>query len=345
MNDAVNRRKVEHVRLAVSMDESGPRPFETVRLRPRALPEIDLEEVHTTTRFLGKPLSFPLVIAAMTGGDAPLLRRINRNLARAAEKAGVALGLGSQRVMFTSPAARDSFAVRRWAPSAPVLANLGAVQLRKGFDIEHCRDAVEVAGADALCLHLNPLQEAIQPEGNTVFRGLAERMGGIATALDCPVLVKEVGSGLTLPDVKLLMAKGIRYFDVAGAGGTCWASIENRRREAVRQDDLGHAFKGWGMPTPRILQELSSVRRRIVLLASGGIRSGVDMVKAMVLGASLCAAAGPFLEPAMRSEQAVLNVIERFRREFRAALFLLGISEVGQVVGRADLLWSEEQRG
>lgn len=338
--DATNRRKVEHIEI-IAADPGVDRRkyyFDEIRLRHRALPELDLEAVDTSTTFLGKRLSCPLLISSMTGGDHALVRRINRNLAAAAERCGVAMGVGSQRVMFTNPKARSSFALREIAPTALLFANLGAVQLNKGFGLAEAREAVKALGADALYLHLNPLQEAVQPEGDTRFGGLAEKIGALAGRMEVPIILKEVGAGLSREDVELMIPRGVTHFDVAGAGGTSWSRIEHHRQTGARRDAMGLLFQDWGIPTPRALWELRDLRPGAVLIASGGLRSGLDMAKALVLGASLCGLAAPFLEPARQSADAVAAVIVRLQRELRTAMFLLGARTVAELIGQTRLL-------
>ncbi|HIE10954.1 MAG TPA: type 2 isopentenyl-diphosphate Delta-isomerase, partial [Kiritimatiellae bacterium] len=234
--------------------------------------------------------------------------------------------------------ARDSFRLREVAPDTLLLANLGAVQLNCGFGAEECRDAVEVLGADGLYLHLNPLQEAVQPEGEARFAGLAEKIGDIAARLPVPVIVKEVGCGLDVGDVESLLERGVRHFEVAGSGGTSWSRIEHMRQPKADGHDLGLVFQDWGIPTPLALERLRPLQGRIVLIASGGIRTGIDMVKAMVLGASACAIALPFLHAAWRSQAHVEKLIDVLRREFRLAMFLLGVRRIGELIGNDELL-------
>ena len=338
--DRTNDRKVEHIRV-INEDAGVDRRkfyFDELRLRHRALPEVNLEEVDTSTTFLGKTLSFPLLISCMTGGDHTTVRRINRNLAEAAERCGVAMGVGSQRVMFKNAKARDSFALRKFAPTALLFSNLGAVQLNHGFGLAECRAAVEVLEADALVLHLNPLQEAVQPEGDTQFAGLANQIGALVRDLHKPVILKEVGAGISVEDVQLMLPHGIRIFDVAGSGGTSWSRIEHHRQAGSTRNDLGLTFQDWGLPTPRALWELRGLSRDVTLIASGGVRSGLDMAKAMVLGASLCGLAAPFLKPAMQSANAVVKTIHHLHREFRTAMFLLGLPRVDQLRGKQNLI-------
>lgn len=340
MTDSTRDRKIEHIRI-IEHDQNVDRQqfyFDRVRLTHRALPEVDFHAIDPAIEFVGKRLAFPLLISSMTGGDHEVNRTVNRNLALAAEATGVAMGVGSQRVMFTHPESQDSFALRSRAPTAPLFANLGAVQLNTGFGIDECRAAVAAVGADGLYLHLNPLQEAIQPEGDTNFAGLAKKIGKVTRELDVPVLVKEVGAGISLADAQLLADAGVRFIDVAGSGGLSWSRIENHRRRAHAPDDLGLVFQDWGIPTPTALQLLAPLRPHVTQIASGGIRTGLDMAKAMVLGATVCGLASPLLRPAMDSSEAVIQVIERLRREFHTALFLLGARTPIEIIGNAGLL-------
>jgi isopentenyl-diphosphate delta-isomerase len=336
----LNRRKQDHLRIVV--EEPGidrdRQAFAKVQLLHRALPELNLAEVDTSTAFLGKTISCPLLISSMTGGAGESMARINRNLAEAAEAEQVAMAVGSQRVYFTDKDAAASFRLREVAPTVPLLGNLGAVQLNYGFDAEQCREATSLLDADGLYLHLNPLQEAIQPEGDLNFSGLAARVGEVIRELDIPVLAKAVGAGLSPADAQLLIGAGVKYVDVAGTGGTSWSLIEAHRSE---DPSLGELFADWGISTPQALALLKPYREQLTLIASGGIRSGVDMAKSMVLGASLCGVAGPFLKPAMESPEAVRAVIQRYKREFKTALFLLGCRSVPDLIGNESLLLKE----
>ncbi|OQW96650.1 MAG: type 2 isopentenyl-diphosphate Delta-isomerase [Verrucomicrobia bacterium A1] len=340
MNDATNDRKIRHIRTIEADRETDRRKyyFDDIRLKHRALPELDLKLVDPSVTFMEKRLSFPLLISSMTGGDHELVRKINRNLALAAEETGVAMGVGSQRVMFSHPMSRGSFDLRTYAPNALLLSNLGAVQLNYGFTIEMCKEALKVVGADALILHLNPLQEAVQPDGNTDFSELAAKISHIAQRLEKPVVLKEVGAGMSEEDVRLVVEGGIRYLDVAGAGGLSWSRIEHHSLMDAERDDLGLTFQDWGIPTPQALMALKPYRDRVTLIASGGIRSGIDMVKALILGASLCGLASPFLKPAMESAELVIEAIQRLRREFVTTMFLLGVGTAEQLVGNEGLL-------
>jgi len=338
VTNPVNDRKLDHIRVLRHDKDTDRRKyyFDDIRLTHRALPEIDLDEVDTRIDFMGKTLAFPLLISCMTGGSGEELLRINRNLAQAAEATGVAMGTGSQRVMLADASARDSFMLREQAPNALLVGNLGAVQLNYGITPADCNRLVRETGVDALCLHLNPLQEAVQPEGDTRFRGVNERIRELVASLEVPVIVKEVGCGISIEDALILLDNGVHFIDVAGAGGTSWSRIEHGR--APGGDSPGLCFQDWGIPTPDAICRLAPLHDRLTLIASGGIRSGLDMAKALILGASLGGIARPFLEPAAESPDAVIAHIRRLKREFQTALFLLGVSRAKDLIGRTDLL-------
>jgi len=331
----LEKRKVEHVQIVAQKDEMDRRKFyfDDIRLTHRALPEIDLKAIDPSVEFMDKKLSFPLLISSMTGGGDKLFRKINTNLAAAAEAEGVAMGVGSQRIFFTEPTAKSSFDLRSVAPTTLLFSNLGAVQFNEDMTLQHARAVVQILKADALCLHLNPLQEAVQPEGDTNFSNLRKKIGEIVQGLEVPVIVKEVGAGISIADAELLIKAGVKYIDVAGTGGTSWSRIEGERSE---DPSLGQLFQDWGLPTPTALKQLAPLN--VTLIASGGIRSGLDMAKAVVLGASLCGLARPFLNPAMESADEVRKVIQRLKREFVTAMFLLGADRVEKIKGREELI-------
>jgi isopentenyl-diphosphate delta-isomerase len=342
MYDPTNDRKIEHIN-AFDIDpdiERNGRYFDRIHLLHRALPELNLDEINSQVAFLGKTLGFPLLISSMTGGNHELVRTINRNLAIAAEHCQVAMAVGSQRVMFIDEKAAESFRLREFAPSTVLIGNIGAVQLNCGFGVEQCQAAVDILQADALYLHLNPLQEAIQPEGDIQFKGLGEAIAKVSSELSVPVMLKEVGSGLSPADIEIGLKAGVRFFDVAGSGGTSWSRIEHHRRKDPT-DHLGQRFQDWGIPTPLSLELASPYQDRATLIASGGIRDGIDMVKSVILGASLCGVAAPLLKPAMESAESVIHEIERLRKEFVTAMFLLGAPNVASLLGNRNLILSE----
>ncbi len=338
--EPINQRKLDHVDIVSDVSEVDRQKnwFDHIHLTHRALPELNLADVNPTTRFLGKGLSFPLLISSMTGGSDEELIRINRNLAIAAEAEGVALAVGSQRVFLSDSAASASFELRDHAPNTLLLGNLGAVQLNYEMGFADCEAALQVLDADGLYLHLNPLQEAVQPEGDTDFSGLRNKIAVIVQTLKKPVIIKEVGAGISAEDVEHLLAAGIKHIDVAGSGGTSWSLIESRRSE---DPELGELFADWGIPTPLALRMMKPYRHEVQLIASGGIRNGIDMVKSLLLGASLCGVARPLLNPARESAEAVREVIRRLKREFTTALFLLGAGCLDDIQGREEFILDE----
>ena len=325
--EAERDRKAEHIDLALEERiQLRANFFEGYYFDHQALPEIDLDEIDLSVSFLGKRLEAPLLISCMTGGTEDATR-INRNLAVAAEEAGIAIGVGSQRKAIEDPSMAASFEVRDVAPSVPLLANLGAVQLNYGFGLDECRAAVEMIGADALVFHLNPLQEAIQPEGQCDFRNLYEQMGEIAAQLDVPVIAKEIGCGIAGSTGRRLKEVGIDIIDTAGLGGTSWARIEARRASDV---DIGELFADWGVGTPRSIRELHEVGG-LSIIASGGVRGGVDVAKAIALGADMAGMAQPFLETAIESAELTVEKCRRTARELKIAMFCAGAADIASL--------------
>lgn len=318
-------RKDSHIEIVLHEDvahKTVANGFERYRFDHEALPEMDLADVDLSIELLGKRLAAPLVIGAMTGGTERS-HRINRHLAEAAQASGVALALGSARTVLEDAARARTYAVRDVAPDVLLFANLGAVQLRLGVTPDDCRRLVELLHADALFLHLNPLQEVIQPEGDTTFGGLVERIAAVARALaPTPVLVKEVGSGISSATAALLRGTGLAGIEVAGAGGTSWALIESHRGGNPAKARLGRVFADWGIPTAESLVQVRTSWPDGVVIASGGIRDGIESAKALALGATAVASAFPFLAGAERSSEAVAERIGLFVEEIRTACFL-----------------------
>lgn len=317
-------RKAEHLRLALDRRMQVERSyFDDYRFEHRALPEIDFDDVRLGTSFLGRELKAPLLISCMTGGTG-VAERINRRLAEAAEAGRVALGVGSQRKAIDDPQTASTFRVREFAPNVPILANLGAVQLNYGYGIDECRAAVEMVEADALVLHLNALQEALQPEGQPNFRGLLPKIARVVEAVEAPVIVKEIGCGISAAVGRQLANVGVRILDTAGVGGTSWARIEAAR---AGESALGERFADWGLPTPDSIRQLAQLPG-VQVIGSGGIRSGVDVAKAMALGAHLAGMALPFLEAANSSTGAVVDRLDRIADELRICMFCTGVVDL-----------------
>lgn len=323
-------RKLKHVEACLNYPVSystRTTGLERFDLPYCALPETDLDRSDLSTTFLGKPLRAPFLIGAMTGGAA-LSGRINRHLAEAAEVLGVGLMLGSQRVMLEHPEALSSFAVRPYAPSALLVGNVGVAQLNRGYGAAELRRAVASVGADALALHTNPLQEAFQVGGDTNFRGLVRKLEALVPELPFPVLLKEVGHGLSGPVAEAVKDVGFAALDVAGAGGTSWAKVE----AFVRYGELRHPeLAEWGVPTAEALTQVRAVLPQTPLIASGGIRSGLDAAKALVLGAEVVAVAQPLLAPALESTAAVVAWLEAFFWELRVALHGAGAANLAEL--------------
>jgi len=327
---SINRRKSDHLRISLHKPVNSAditTGLENFYFIHRALPEISLAEVDTSTQFLGHGLGAPLLISPMTGGTEEA-ERINKNLAYAAQKYGLAMGVGSQRAAIEDPRWARTYYVRDVAPDILLFANIGAVQLNYGYGIDECKRAVEMIGADALVLHLNPLQEALQPEGDTDFSGLLRKIEVVCRELPVPVIVKEVGWGISEEVARQLAQAGVAAIDVAGAGGTSWSLVEMHRAS----DDIGKgvaaAFSDWGIPTAEAIIMARRGAPQLPLIASGGIRTGVDAAKAIALGADLVGMAAPFLKPATESAEAVCAKVEEIITTLRIAMFCVGVKKV-----------------
>jgi isopentenyl-diphosphate delta-isomerase len=331
---ATEARKSRHLDICLEEDVASALDagFGRVRLHHEALPECALEDIDTSVTFLGWKLRAPLMISSMTGGTARA-RAINHNLAIAAQDAGVALALGSQRAALEDESLISTYRVRDVAPRVTLIANLGAVQLNYGVGIDDARRAVASIAADALCLHLNPLQEALQHNGDTNFRSLLTKIGALCRALEVPVIAKGVGSGISARTALRLFDAGVAAVDVAGAGGTSWARVEGRRSGDPRREELAESFAGWGYPTVEAVRALRAAAPSEPIVASGGVRSGVDMAKALALGADIAALGLPFLEPATRSAEAVASAIALILDGFRIALFASGCRRPSDLPG------------
>lgn len=322
--NSIEKRKADHIRINLEEDvrsalTTGLEHYSFVH---EALPELDLSEVDTSLTLFGKKLSLPLLISSMTGGTEDAAQ-INRRLAEAAEVVGAAMGVGSQRAAIEDPRLISTFAVtRRVAPHILLFANLGAVQLNHGYTVEHCRRAVEMIEADALILHLNPLQEAVQEGGDTHFAGLAPKIETLCKTLEVPVIVKEVGWGISERTAKLLTDCGVAAIDVAGAGGTSWSQVEMYRapNESIRR--IAATFVGWGIPTAESILNVKRVAPQMPVFASGGLQDGLDIAKCIALGATLGGMAGPFLKAAAISTETVIELMQVIKKQIEIILFV-----------------------
>lgn len=322
----IGRRKRDHIDIVMSgaARHSAPAGFDDIHFMHNALPEVDFGAIDLSTSFLGKPLRLPFLASSMTGGP-DVAERINRAIAEAAQAMGFAMGVGSQRISLTTADQHGlGPELRRIAPDIPIYGNLGAVQLVHGMGLDDARRAVDMLGADALILHLNPLQEALQDGGDTNWRGVEAAIEKLARALPVPVIAKEVGSGLSGHVARRLVACGVAAIDVAGAGGTSWAAVEGNRAGAAQGQSLGEIFRNWGIPTARCLVDVREACPGTPLIASGGIRHGLDAAKSIRLGATLVGQAASLLGPAMAGTDAVVAHIETLATALRIACLATG---------------------
>ncbi len=311
--------------------------FERYRFVHQALPEASWSEIDLSTSLLGKRLSAPIVISAMTGG-CRLGGQVNRNLAVAAQRLGLAMGVGSQRAGLANPKLIPTYQVRLEAPDILLLGNLGAVQLNVGFGVGECRQALEMISADGLCLHLNGLQEVYQHSGDRDFRGLTQKIAAVCEQLGAPVIAKEVGWGISADAAVALGRAGVSAIDVSGAGGTSWYMVEQLSAGVAREDAASSPFAEWGIPTSESLVQTVSAVPGLRVVASGGIRNGVDAAKALALGAVAVGIAQPLLRPATESAEAVVAWFERFIWELRTAMFCVGARNLEELRGTAHLV-------
>lgn len=326
-------RKLSHIRICATeriQARSIKTGFEEVHLVHRALPEISHREVDASTEIFGHKLAAPIIIAAMTGGTK-MAEKINAALAEAAEKLGLGMGVGSQRVALENPRLAYTFKIaRKKAPHIFLVANIGCPQLAKGWGVKEAQRAVEMIEADALAIHLNPLQEVVQAEGQTDFRGALQKIREIAQSLSVPIIAKETGSGVAAEEAEALEEAGVKGIDIGGAGGTSWAAVEYHRAkkagDKLRQR-LGLLFWDWGIPTVVSLIEVKNLTR-LTVIATGGVRTGVDMAKSLALGSDAVGIALPLLKPAMVSSDEVVKELNHLIIELKTAMFLTGAKSI-----------------
>lgn len=328
----ISDRKLEHLLFCAHYDvqyKNKTTGFEDIEFIHRALPEVNKEKIDLSTELFGKELKAPLIISAMTGGH-PSSLRINKELAIAAEKLGIGMGLGSQRAGIEHPELVGTYKIARdIAPNALLIGNIGAPQ------IEMASSAVDMVEADALAIHLNPLQESIQPEGDINSEGVIDSIGTIVDLIDVPVIAKETGAGINLEDAKLLNNIGVSCIDVAGAGGTSWAAVETYRAE---DSDLGKLFWDWGIPTAISTIEVNQTASDLSIIASGGIRSGLDVAKAIALGADVAGIATPLLKAAYVGHEEVIKLINKYMEALRITMFLIGASNLEELKKESNLI-------
>ncbi len=326
----IQRRKDEHLRIALEEDVSSglTSGFDGITLMHQALPEVDLAEVDISTNFLGHQLDAPILISSMTGGTTETAR-LNQILAASAENCNVAIAVGSVRVGIEHPASAETYNLRKLAPHTLIFSNLGAVQLNYGFGLDSCKKAIEIAGADGIFLHLNALQEALQSNGDLNWSGILKKIEGIAHGLKQPVLVKEVGWGINRQTFKALENAGVAAVDIAGAGGTSWSQVEMYRQDDPKLRRIASDFRTWGLTTVDCLAEIfKDDQPGIPVIASGGLRNGIDLTKSLALGATLGGFARALLPVANVSSEALIAELEMIKSELKIALFACGVPDI-----------------
>ena len=331
MGKQTENRKAEHI--SICLDEKAQAReattgFEDIQFVHRALPEVDKAKVDVSTKVFGHKFSAPIIVGAMTGGTEEATR-INAAIAEAVETLQLGMGVGSQRAAIENPKLAKTFAIaRKKAPNAFLIANIGGIQLVHGYGVKEVKQAVEMIDADAVAVHLNALHEAVQPEGQTAFKGVLAKICEVAGEIDKPVIVKETGAGIAAEDVKRLEKAGVKAIDVGGAGGTSFAAVEYYRSETDSvQHFLGDAFWDWGIPTAASLAETTQTVK-IPVIASGGVRSGVDVAKSLALNACLASVSQPVLEAAVKGAKATDQLLSLFIEELRNVMFLVGAAKV-----------------
>ncbi len=333
MSEVNRQRKKDHLDVVLNEDVACERittGLDQYRFIHKALPEINLDIIDLSTSIFGKKLSAPLLISPMIGGieDAA---RINRNLAQAAQATGIAMGVGSQRCAIEDQALSTTYQVRDIAPDILLFANLGAVQLNYSYGVAECQKAVEMIAADGLTLHLNPLHEALQQEGNTNFAGILEKIHQICSELNVPIIIKEVGFGISEEVARELAKAGVAAIDVAGAGGTSWSEIEKHRATTNTHKAIAATFGSWGIPTADSILMTKSGAPNTPLFASGGICTGLDVAKAIALGADVAGIATPLLKAANISAEAAIETLEIIIKELKICMFCIGVSQIEEL--------------
>ncbi len=332
-NPVTETRKADHIRINLERDVQFPRlttGLEHYRFVHQALPEINLRDVDTSIDLFGKKLSAPIIISSMTGGTE-IAYRINQHLAEAAQANIIGMGLGSQRAAVERAELAYTYQVRNVAPNILLFANLGAVQLNYGYSPDQCRRAVDMVEADALILHFNVLQEAVQPEGDTNFAGLLAKVEEVCTAVGVPVIAKEVGWGFSEKNARDLANAGVAGIDVAGSGGTSWSEVEYHRAPDAFHARVAASFADWGIPTAEAIQYAVNGAPHITIIASGGLRDGIDIAKCIALGAAAGGMAGPFLKAADQSAEAVDQLIRELSAQIRIAMLCSGASIIAEL--------------
>lgn len=328
----ITTRKDDHIKINLEQDVRSAQTsgLEKIQFIHEALPELDLDEVDTSLMLFNKLLQAPILVSSMTGGT-PDAGVINFRLAEAAQICGLAMGVGSQRAALEHPEQVASFQVRKVAPDILLFANLGAVQLNYGYSVDDCQRAVDMIAADALYLHLNPLQEAVQAGGNTNWKDLAKKIEAVCRKLTIPVIAKEVGWGISEKTARRLSECGVTAIDVAGAGGTSWSQVEMYRAPDEFLRNLAASYVGWGIPTVESILNVKHASPGMPIFASGGIKDGLDIAKCLALGAQLGGMAGQFLKAATISTENAAQLMNLTRRQIQTSMFAAGAGNISAI--------------
>lgn len=333
MDESIYERKSEHIRIVLGEKVTGDSVttgFEKVTFVHQALPEIDFDDITIDTDFLSFTCKTPFIVSSMTGGP-DLTEKINRNLAIAAEQRGWILSLGSTRALIEGDGLPTSFQLRTYAPTIPIVANLGAVQLNYQFGPDECKKIAEITDANVFVFHLNSIQEVIQPEGNRNFKGLLSKIEKVCKEMEIPVGVKEVGWGIDGTVARRLFDVGVAFIDVAGAGGTSWSQVEKYRTKDPVKRIAAKTFNDWGNPTTECILDVRKENGSKPIVASGGIHTGLDAAKALALGADMVGIARGLLRAATKSEMDVITLMETREFELKLAMFGIGVSTIAQL--------------
>ena len=338
---------MEHVEICLYENvENGSTLLEDVKLIHQSLPGFSLSDVDTTTDFLGKKMSAPIIITGMTGG-LPELGKINETIAEVVEELGLGMGVGSQRIAIERKEARETFAIaRKKAPNAPLIANLGAPQFTKGYDLKQVEEAIQMIEADAIAVHFNPSQEVFQPEGEPNYSiDILYKLIDISKSINVPIIIKETGAGISMEVAKMFYENGIKYFDVSGAGGTSWVAVEMFRgmRKNNWKAESAKLFLDWGIPTAASIVEVRTSAPESVIIGSGGIRNGLDVAKAIALGADIGGFALPALKAAVKGKEALMEFLNRVIFELKVAMFLSGNKDL-KSLKRAPIVITRDLR-
>lgn len=328
-----SQKKDDHIFLCMSerTTSTATTGFEDYVLEHTALPELNFSDIDISTKFFGRKLSMPLMISSMTGGGR-LSDKINKALAELANDFNICLSVGSQKCAFEDDSARRSFQkLRTYAPNIPVISNLGASQLNYGFGLDECRKAVDMIDADAFTFHLNPLHEVFQANGTTNFSNLLSKIEKICDKIGVPVIVKEVGYGISVPVAKKLIDAGVSMIDVAGAGSISWTEVEKERSNDIIIRESAKSFIDWGIPTAQCIKAIAENVEDARIIASGGVNTGVKMAKAIALGASLCGNASEFLRSVIESRSSCENYLETLKFELKTAMFCTGSRNISEL--------------